>query len=84
MTNPEAAHVLREYIRTNKPCNGLEMALQKAITALEHQPEPRGAAVNQQCNACGQVQSLVYHVCACGSTDLRPIYEESNIGQVTP
>lgn len=41
MTNQQASDVLREYIRTNRPCNGLETALQKAITALEHQPEPQ-------------------------------------------
>jgi hypothetical protein len=39
--NAEAAWVIREYIRTNSPCNGLLTALQMAVTALEQQPEPQ-------------------------------------------
>jgi uncharacterized paraquat-inducible protein A len=41
MRNTEAAWVLKEYIRTNSPCNGLLTALQMAVTALEQQPEPQ-------------------------------------------
>lgn len=60
MKNPEAADVLREYIRTNRPCNGLEMALQKAITALEHQPEP------QHVTRWDKVRD--FFECTCGAT----------------
>ncbi len=83
MKNTEAADVLREYIRTNKPCNGLEMALQKAITALEHVPDDEAMPepIGQQCTDCGKTTDDCHKfICECGSIALRPLFV-SKIGR---
>lgn len=83
MLNTEAADVLREYIRTNKPCNGLQIALETAITALLHQPERQGPRFDSlQCEHCRHIteRSSALTCDRCGSADLRPVYV-SEIGR---
>jgi hypothetical protein len=99
MTNTEAARIVRlmQLGRQGIGMHGeMDEALSKAITALEHQPEPQiadiehkgltleGGTLNAfECNVCHwRTLDTTRTLCdACGSFELAPV---SDIGQVKP
>jgi Zn finger protein HypA/HybF involved in hydrogenase expression len=95
VTNDSAAFVLKEYIRTNSPCNGMLTALQMAVAALEHSPQiPESVTAPPQVEsidlgayalACDSCQAITENKRAvlcpkCGAHELKPVYT-SDIGR---
>jgi hypothetical protein len=84
MTNKDAAKIL-ERLAVDLQWNisgETSAAIGKAITALEHQPEPQQSIIGLQC-VCGWRTIDIYRLLcdSCGGHELKPVYEVSNNGQ---